>query len=361
MLILIKIIIMIAVCIAFSFLAGNTACGVIRLENAGIAQRLVLGFFTIAGIYELLYIPLMLMYGSLMMLTVLWGIAVLMIAVAGIIRFRPGIVKAVVRAGHLKAGLKPVHIAAVIAVAIYLVISILNQQEYWDDAFFAAISSTSAATDTIIQYHPYTGAPITISKLAKYAFSAYPVMVASLSKLFGLHTLIILHIVIPVMLIPLHYCLVYMLAADIFGKSKEACAVVIITVFLNMFSLYIYVEATTSYWLYIGSWFGKSLTGNIAVPALWHYLIMAMDGKKSMDNAVSAGEPVSRRCWAAVFMVQLGAVSFSTYGSIAALSVTACITLYYMIRDRRLSYAVMALGASIPSIAVAAATYIMRL
>ena len=62
--------------------------------------------------------------------------------------------------------------------------------------------------------------------------------------------------------------------------------------------------------------------------------------------------------WIIIFLIHSAAVNFSTYGSIAAISVTACITLYYIIKKQKISYFLMAIVASMPSVSTAVMTYI---
>lgn len=340
----IRSILMLAVCMVIMLVSGNAVAGIIRIKKVRPAQKLYIGFFTICALYELIYIPLMMQDKPLILLTILWGVAVFLLFLAGAVIYRRELSESISEIINMVYRIKPAHIIAVIAVVAYLIIAILNQAEYQDDAFFVAMASTSYSTNTIIHYDPYTGRLVALKEIAKYLLSAYPVMIASLSQMSGLHVLVIMHIMIPVAVILLHYSLVYTIAKKIFQKDIIACKVVIVATIINLFSLYSAVEMTTSGWLYLGAWYGKSLIGNIIVPALWYYLIMAIEK--------------SSKYWIIIFLIHSAAVNFSTYGSIAAISVTACITLYYMIKKQKISYSLMAIVASMPSVSTALMTYI---
>ena len=142
---------------------------------------------------------------------------------------------------------------------------------------------------------------------------------------------VMMHNVLPVIIIAMHYIVCYGLASVILKDKKSADYAIIFLKIIDLFSMYNRFELTTSAWLFTGPWYGKSIIGNVIIQVLWYYLIRIRDED---GNAKS-----TKRMWGLVAVVHTAAALISTYGSIASATVTLCITVYYMIKNRRLSYA----------------------
>jgi hypothetical protein len=326
---------------------GNMIFRLAGIKNESVASMYVAGIISSMAMYEVVYLFLVFRYESLSKTTFIWGAVMLLFIVAGIVT---GIAYGK-KNKNLHDGFKGYftdirvhHVIAVCVCVAYIIFTLVYQREYTDDSLFVGMASTAYSTDTLIRFSPFTGRQIELSYVAKYILSGYHAYMASVSAIFGMQPVVMMHNVLPVIIIAMHYIVCYGLASVILKDKKSADYAIIFLTIIDLFSMYNRFELTTSAWLFTGPWYGKSIIGNVIIPVLWYYLIRIMDED---GNAKS-----TKRMWGLVAVVHTAAALISTYGSIASATVTLCITVYYMIKNRRLSYALGFVISSVPSIAL---------
>lgn len=144
-----------------------------------------------------------------------------------------------------------------------------------DDAFFIATATTSLQSNTLFRINPYSGYEMG-SLDVRHALASSPVYLAFLSKMTGLHPLIMAHIPYGIVLIVIYYCMIYSAGHTLFDDEKDskyvsvfACMACVFTICGNISS------SVPQTFMLMRTWQGKAVLANICIPAAFLYLIMA--------------------------------------------------------------------------------------
>lgn len=163
-------------------------------------------------------------------------------------------------------------------VAGQLVLRLLQQVSDGDDAFFVASANVSAQSVYMNYIQPYTGG-YTLKLDIRHAFSGIQIWIASLSRLTGIHAAIMAHCVLGIVVLLLHYGIVFEIGRSLFHEKKDAVGLfsflaALINVFGNV-SLY-----TPQTFLLTRTWQGKTILANLAVPLMFLLLIELYNCRK---------------------------------------------------------------------------------
>lgn len=159
---------------------------------------------------------------------------------------------------------------------------LLQQVSDGDDAFFVATANISAQSGYMNYIQPYTGI-VTQAVDKRHVLSGLPVWIAVLSRLTGVHASVMAHCIIGIVVLILHYCIVYETAALLFGEKKEPLGIFCFTAALfNVFgnvSLY-----TPQTFLMTRTWQGKTMLANLAIPLCFLLLLMLYRNRKKAES-----------------------------------------------------------------------------
>lgn len=140
-----------------------------------------------------------------------------------------------------------------------------------DDAYYVAISVITQSTDTMYMFQPYTGSTSELD--IRHCWSSAPIYVAFLGRIANIHTTIIAHTVLPLILIPISYIIYGLIGRRLLGKRKEYLPLFMI--FINVVILFgnatIYTNAT---FMLTRTWQGKSMLANIIIPTMFLALLL---------------------------------------------------------------------------------------
>lgn len=143
-----------------------------------------------------------------------------------------------------------------------------------DDAFYIAEATHAANSETMYLKIPYTGWPTILD--ARYGLAPFPIWIAYLSKLSGMRTVSVAHVVLPMVLISMTYAVYYLLGSKIFDKKKECVPVFLIfTELLVLFGDYSFY--TVENFMIARSRQGKAALGNIIIPVLILLLFLLVE------------------------------------------------------------------------------------
>ena len=124
-------------------------------------------------------------------------------------------------------------VVAAILILLQLVAASFLAHMDADDAFYVATATTSVHTDTVFSINPYTGYSYTRLP-SRYVLSPFPIFLAVISSLVGLHPAIVAHVIFPVVFIFMAYLVLYQYAKRWFPEDEHArgifmifCAVLI--------------------------------------------------------------------------------------------------------------------------------------
>ena len=87
-----------------------------------------------------------------------------------------------------------------------------------DDAYYVVQSVITDETDTLYRILPYTGFSTSLDM--RHAMAVFPIWIAYLARMTGIHATIVSHSILPLVLIPLTYLIYYEIGKVLF-KEKE--------------------------------------------------------------------------------------------------------------------------------------------
>lgn len=106
-----------------------------------------------------------------------------------------------------------------IILVIQLVLAVVLAYEEGDDAFYVATSSITVESDTMYEILPYTGGR-TVLFDARHSLAPFPIWIAMLSKISGVHAAAVSHVVLPVVLIIMAYAIFFLIGCRLFRDSR---------------------------------------------------------------------------------------------------------------------------------------------
>ena len=202
----------------------------------------------------------------------------------------------------------------VIAFQIYMYVAYMHADE--DDAFYVATATTAVSTDTLFQFDPYSGAAYDMFP-SRYVLSPFPILNAVLSRLFGVHTLILAHTVLPLILLPLSYVVCAMIGYELFGKNREKTAYFVL--FAAVIQMFAYTTThTQGTVLLLRIWQGKAVLASILLPFVFYLGIRMMEHElERMDWLLFLCLMIAC-CMVSSMGIMLGAIMAGLLGLLAA-------------------------------------------
>lgn len=175
-----------------------------------------------------------------------------------------------------------VYAAIIILLLIFQLFMALRMASFdVDDAYYNAYARTAQQYGTLYRADPNTGKSIPVDM--RHAMALFPVFQAIVSTLSNTHLLIVAHKVMPLILIPLSYLLLFEIGKCLFPDSQEKKLIFLLL--MNIFKMFGNIsEYTVESFFYIRTWQGKSLVGNFILPTvIWLFLYM-MQTKNGKDG-----------------------------------------------------------------------------
>ena len=124
--------------------------------------------------------------------------------------------------------------------------------------------------DSLYRINPYTGrsAPLDV----RHALALFPIWEAFIAGMSGIHPVIVMHSVMPLLLIPLTYLLYFRIGKELFGRKRIMLPVFMIL--MALFQIFGNVSVYTNETFFLTrTWQGKSVAGNFILPAVfWIFL-----------------------------------------------------------------------------------------
>lgn len=325
----------------------GSAMLILMKQKYSIALSYSFGWMLLLAIFELIAIPCVFADKSLTQLTMITNICVLVLAVsAGVFL----VSKKKVLIGFVKNLRMPemnlYMMLALVLVCVQVVIMMFGMHTDTDDVYYIGTASTSLATDTLFKFEPDTGL-MYYSKPLRYVFSALMLFWAYLSKITGVHLLILAHSIVSVILLIMSYALWWRLSAYLFKKENQRW---IFLLFLCVFNIFGYTSAyTQSSFLLFRIWQGKAFLPNIMFPLL---LITAM---------MIHQEPKMYRLWVMVFFIAGAACCCSSMGVPLGMLAIASVTLALVWKHRDWKMLLCGVLGCLPCVLIGAAYLICSL
>lgn len=218
-----------------------------------------------------------------------------------------------------------------------------------DDAYYVGVATTAADSGTMYFKFPYTGAPMDGVDV-RHGLAPFPIWIAFLSRVSGMHTGTIAQVVLPVVLLSMTYGVFYLLGTKLFPERNGQLPLFLIFVeLLVLFGDYSF--SSVENFMIARSSQGKAVLGSLVIPflfflffVLWSriqekksiprsfYMLLAMLATVScLCSALGA----LLFCMAVGVIGVLGAVGYKRFGVLLPLALSClpciCCAIVYLI------------------------------
>ncbi len=186
---------------------------------------------------------------------------------------------------------------AILFFLLQIVVAVFGVHMDADDAYYIGTANTSLSTDTLFLIEPDTGYA-SYGMNSRYAFSALMVFWAYLSRITGIHPLIITHTIIPVVFISISYILWWEVGKCLLKENEKRWVFFLLVNVINVFgntSVY-----TQSSFMLFRIWQGKALLPNIILPSFLYFFLKLY------------GNIFLKKQWFAIFVTVLAACCCSS-------------------------------------------------
>lgn len=159
---------------------------------------------------------------------------------------------------------------------IFEFVSMLVLRHYdADDAWYVAYATTALQNDSLCQILPYTGQAVSITLFRDYVISGYPLLWATMGKLFSLHPAVIMHAVLPAMSICWFWMVAFVCAKQAFVQMQSRRYFIFFVHVMLLFGLY--TKRSVGSMLLWRAWQGKAILLAIVIPLLWYWWLRLRD------------------------------------------------------------------------------------
>ena len=265
------------------FGTGLLVNSIIQKENRSIGTAYVSGFLVLLAAFQLLAVPVVFLdaFGFPKIIK-MFTIILTLLTGGGMIQglhlwrkedyvFREKVW------GRKKSTIEYVQwFLVVLLIAFQVIIAVTHASFDGDDAYYVVQSVITDETDTLYRILPYTG--LSTSLDMRHAMAVFPIWIAYLARMTGIHATIMCHTVLPVFLIPLTYLIYYEIGKVLFREKEEQLPAYMIA--LNVLQVFgnvsIYTNAT---FFLTRTWQGKSMLANVVIPAIFMVVLWLFDGE----------------------------------------------------------------------------------
>ncbi len=150
-----------------------------------------------------------------------------------------------------------------------------------DDARFIVDAMEALSKDTMLEYNPITGIyhGIPVGEQVKDLTAPYPLFIALISSLTGVHPAIMAHTIMPLLYIPLSYLVFCLIGGLLFKDDIKKKGLFLF--FLSLIHLFSFETIfSAGYTLLTIIWQGRSIVAMIMLPLTWYLLLKAADSEK---------------------------------------------------------------------------------
>lgn len=276
------------------FCMGSLVMWKMKLKKS-LSLTFVLGYLFYFAVFEILMVPMTLLWVPLSKATLIWVGIVFVLSVFGGFLAWKGKIWQIQRKKIWKEH-SWFFVAAVAVIVLQCLLIVLYQDTTLDATYYVGLTSTSVYTDTLQRYHPYTGT--LLSKFqARYVFSVYPMHNAVWCKLFGVHPLVQAKVVMAAVNVLATNGVIYNIGKKLLKEQKkQADLMLCLVAFLQMFCATIYTSGT---FFYTRLYEGKAILANISIAMV---LYCGIYFRQNTED---------KQVWVLFFISSLSAVAFS--------------------------------------------------
>ena len=311
-------------------------------ESGNLVREYLYGLAIMLTIFELFAVPMSLKHMRLSNLTRLYLGVLAVLAVVSLIRCRTFSAQRKWLAGI------PGRFSLMLGVSVVCILlqaGFVTQEEHIDedDSFYVATATTSVAKDRLYRYSAYTGKKykaIQIKLSMRYILSSWPVFLAMLSKVSGMHAAVIAHMILPAVTLLWLYLVYYLLGAWLFpGEKKKLGIFLFLLVCLLSFSGFsVYSAGVFSF---VRGWQGKAVLAGSGIPLFLLGCLEAMEDVRWSKK------------WSMLFCITGFCVTLTSMGAVLVPLLAGCFGLYNAWKKKQPMYLLNTFLVCLPAAACA--------
>ncbi len=156
-----------------------------------------------------------------------------------------------------------------------------------DDAYYVVESLIAQQADVMYRILPYTGRPTDLD--VRHVLAVFPMWIAFVAVRSDIHSTILSHAVMPLVLIPLTYFVYYEIGKRLFVRTDGAGSKENLPIFMILMALFqifgnvsIYTNET---FFLTRTWQGKAVVGSLIIPAVLWLLLWIYDEIRKKQKA----------------------------------------------------------------------------
>lgn len=296
--------------------AGGFFCGKRNEYNNSIAFRFMAGAMLLWALFQLVCVPCVILQKDFTLVVSVYSVLGLVTGVAGLFRGR----KNPLVLPKVKGCEKKERIAWLVffcLLAIQLICAVVLNYADGDDAFYVAVSEIVDDSNTMYQKSPYTIGATELD--IRHGLAPFPVWIAFLARISGMHTAITAHVIVGTYLIGVSYIVFYLLGKQLFSEKKE-----LVPVFLDMVALLVlygdYSSRTPENFMIARSRQGKAAIGSIVIPMLIFLLLVLL-------KRIQEEKKTELSLWMAFVVTVVTACLCTTLGTFLSCAMLGCVGL----------------------------------
>ncbi len=295
------------------FVGGIPVCMSKDKTRWGLSVRWVAGQFLLWAGFQLICVPLVLKQADFIMVAISYGIfllAMVVLAAAMEIRKRAGNLS--FRMRYAKEKPQRSHFILWLFCGGLLLFQLMQAVKLayadGDDAFYVAISTITDNSGSMYMKLPYTGGVGGTELDVRHGLAPFPLWITFLAQLSGLHTAVVAHTMLPVILITMTYAVFYLIGERMFPeKDGKLPLFLIFTQLLVLFGDYSIFSVEN--FMIARSRQGKAALGSIVIPFVVYLMIVLL-------QKLAAKEKISKAYYLMVFSAAVTGCLCSTLGAL---------------------------------------------
>ncbi len=242
------------------------------------------GWFVSFAIFEVVSIPFILLEKSFSGVVVIYT-AVLVVVLGFSVWKGHGVLTECIKkyssVRELPVMVKVGWMVAILCIGGQVLASIFFEYYDGDDSYYMAQAMIADTYDVMFKRDAYTGYEFGLD--IRHALSPVPIYIAWLSRMTGIHAVIIAHSVLAPIWIVFMYCIYVLLAEKLFERNREyrPLFVIMISIWLCFGNVSIHTAETFSM---TRIWQGKGLMAGIVIPTL--FLCLLYFGEQVVSRGV---------------------------------------------------------------------------
>jgi len=286
--IILKIIMCILLLLAAPMCMGLLLVSPLERGDRSLGLLLPAGYMVMMVSFELVTVPIFLLteYQNFIYVVIVYSVVLILLSALGVLcalkkEKRSGVQGLSAINNRILRSFEPYRVGTteskvvwVIALSILVVILILVETRVifdGDDAFYVAQSLVTQQNGTMYVTQPYTGKAAAMD--TRHALAVFTMWIAYIGKLTGIHTTILCHTVLPLVIIPLTFLSYLEIGIRVLRDKKEMipyfCVFMELLVLFGRVSIY-----TPEAFMLARTWQGKSMAANMLIPMTFLSLLV---------------------------------------------------------------------------------------